>query len=177
MHSQNTAKTKKSIIKLCCYTSSVTQWKYQFSYQQFKQALSKLILENIPIVHESKTKLFDTHTWGSTSLQQRYNRTVTLQLNRNCYILCVRGNLKVVLSFNYCLIFFKPKPSLRRSFFSLQLLFNCIFKTVAVMSVNLSMIALQKLKHRYRFIDFKNFQRCSQLTWRCNTFRIIACTY
>ena len=46
-----------------------------------------------------------------THLQQCIYCTATFPLQRNCYILCVRGNLKVVL----------------------RLLFKCLFKTVAVM--------------------------------------------
>ena len=48
---------------------------------------------------------------GFITLQQRYYRTATLLLKCNCYILWVRGSLKVVLSFNYCFIIFMPKPS------------------------------------------------------------------
>ena len=72
---------------------------------------------------------------GSTTLQQRNYRTATLLLERNCYILCVRVNLKVILSFSYFLIFFYAQTLFGCSFFfDLQLLLNCIFQTVAIMS-------------------------------------------
>ena len=38
---------------------------------------------------------------GSITLQQRKYRTAILSLKRNCYVLCVRVNFKIVLSFNY----------------------------------------------------------------------------
>ena len=52
----------------------------------------------------------------SITWQQRYYRTATLRRKRTCYILCVPVSLKVVLSFNYYLIFFMPKPTFGCSF-------------------------------------------------------------
>ena len=62
--------------------------------------------------------LFAGVSFGSVTLQQRYYRTATLPLQRNCYILCIRVRFKVVLSFNSYLIFFTPKPSVGCSFAS-----------------------------------------------------------
>ena len=36
---------------------------------------------------------------GSKTQQHRYYRTATLPLQRNCYVLCVRVNLKVIIKF------------------------------------------------------------------------------
>ena len=72
--------------------------------------------------------------FGSITLRQRYYRTATLPLKRNCCNLWVRVNLKVASSFNYYLIFFMPKPSFGCSFSIFATVLNCIFKTVAVMS-------------------------------------------
>ena len=58
---------------------------------------------------------------GSVTLQQRYYCTATVPLKCNCNILCVLVNLKVVLSLNYCLIFFMTKISFGCSF----LICNC----------------------------------------------------
>ena len=75
-------------------------------------------------------------TWcvehGSVTLQQRSYRTATLPLQRNCYFLCVGINLRVVVNFHYCLIFFYAKTLFWVQFFDLQLLLNCYFETVAV---------------------------------------------
>ena len=49
-------------------------------------------------------------------------RNITLQ--RNCYILCVGVNLKVVLSFICCLTFFHAQTLFWVQFFNLQLLLN-----------------------------------------------------
>ena len=96
--------------------------------------MSFLICFKVIAYADIMTPLYRISRSRSITLQQRNYSTAILPLQRNCCILCVRVNLKVVLSFNYCLIFFISKLSFGRSFFNLQLLLNCIFKTAAVMS-------------------------------------------
>ena len=67
---------------------------------RWETTISEISLSKLQIKY-NRSGIITFYEWnGSITLQQRNYRTATLPLLRNCYILCVWVNLKVVLSFN-----------------------------------------------------------------------------